>query len=327
MSDWRSEFDDMKPGDEEALKANKPGVKLWSNRNSFLREDAKLLKVAKDEKKTVRLLPLPKHGFWAKQVRLHYNFGGTKGGSIGCPVMDGRPVSDCPMCMKARDLYDQAEKVEDKEEKKAIKEVAYSFAAKTYWLSYCIDRDHEDEGVQVLQYPDSAYQSIVNRLVSRKTGKTRSLDDAETGHDLFFSKRTEGGKKFAMLLDWDIDPDESPLGTDEAIYNYFKTARDLGPIEGLICFKTKKEMIAVMEGSSGEDSEKDGYDDEAEAKAAKPAEKPTAVAEKPKAPAAKVEKPSEESEPETKAEAPEPANDLRSRLAERARKRELAAQE
>ena len=273
MSNWKSEFgDDFVPSTEEALKANKPGVKQWSGRNSYLREDVKMLKTKIDTDYRVRFMPIPKHGHWAKQVRIHYNFGSGRGGSIGCPVMTGKPVADCPMCMKAKELYDLADKCNDKTEKDLLKTQAGRFAAKTYWLSFIIDRDNEKEGVQVLQYPETNYQTIVNRLKDKKSGKTRSIDDPEDGHDLFFTKRTEGGKDYAMMLDWDIDPDPSELGTDDQIKTYFTYTRGLGPIESLVTFKSKKEMLLVMNGSDDDDDdEEDGYDEKAEAKKAEAA--------------------------------------------------------
>lgn len=249
MDEDLSDFDDFKPASVDGIKSNRPGVRSWGSQETFLRSDVKLLKPKKDDDSIIRLIPIPKFGSFAKKVLLHYNFG-TDTGSIGCPQMFGLPISACPMCLKSLEFYKTAQGIEDKTEREAVRDLGYRFKAKEYWLSFCIDRKKEDEGVQIFQYPDSTYQDICNLIRNRKTGKVRSLDALRGGHDLLFTKRKDGGKQYYTIRDLQLDEDATDLAdTPEKIREICEYVRSLCPIEDLINRKDKEQMFAVMSGS------------------------------------------------------------------------------
>lgn len=251
---FASEFSDFQSTSKENYEKNVPENREYSDRINYIRSDVKQLKPTADVKSKIRLLPIPGLGYFAKQVRVHFQLGPEKN-SVGCPVMKGE---ECPVCKQSRLYYNASNK-----------DMGKQLSAKTYHLCWVIDRHAMDKGPQLWAIPDTTISQIRNLMAHPETGEIRPLDGLDVGYDIYFTKRKKtASAEYLTIEDIQINPDPSPLTADIPLGRQWLTYVRNHPIESLINYVSKEElekMIGLREdaapgdnpsdyGSYGEDS-------------------------------------------------------------------------
>lgn len=66
--------------------------------------------------------------------------------------VDNDGKMECPLCAKKSEIFDEANKISDPMERKAMCKKAYSYDSKTAYIVRCIERGHEDEGVKFWRF-------------------------------------------------------------------------------------------------------------------------------------------------------------------------------
>lgn len=149
-------------------------------------------------------------------------------------VKDDLGQNGCPLCQKKFKIFEEANKVEDVNEKKAICKQAYSYDTKTSYIVRCIERGKEDEGIKFWRFnkhdDGSGPFDIIKEMWTTYHNAGINIFDYKGGIDLILTltkapkKNENSTEKTAIKIMADVAP--KPLGTDEQIQMWVNDEKD-----------------------------------------------------------------------------------------------------
>ena len=149
-------------------------------------------------------------------------------------VKDNLGKDGCPLCQKKLKIFEEANGVDDVNEKKAICKQAYSYDTKTSYIVRCIERGKEDEGIKFWRFnkhdDGSGPFDIIKELWMTYHAAGRDIFDYKDGIDLILTltkapkKNENSSEKTAIKIMADVMP--KPLGTDEQIEMWVNDTKD-----------------------------------------------------------------------------------------------------
>lgn len=149
-------------------------------------------------------------------------------------VKDDLGQNGCPLCQKKFQIFEEANKVDDVNEKKAICKQAYSYDTKTSYIVRCIERGKEDEGIKFWRFnkhdDGSGPFDIIKEMWTTYHNAGINIFDYKNGIDLILTltkapkKNENSTEKTAIKIMADVAP--KPLGTDEQIQMWVNDEKD-----------------------------------------------------------------------------------------------------
>ena len=149
-------------------------------------------------------------------------------------IKDEVGQNGCPLCQKKLQIFEEANKVTDINEKKAICKQAYSYDTKTSYIVRCIERGKEDEGIKFWRFnkhdDGTGPFDTIKELWMAYHAAGRNIFDYKDGIDLILTltkapKKSENSPdKTAIKIMADVAP--KPLGTDEQIEMWVNDTKD-----------------------------------------------------------------------------------------------------
>ena len=149
-------------------------------------------------------------------------------------VKDDLGQNGCPLCQKKFKIFEEANKVEDVNEKKAICKQAYSYDTKTSYIVRCIERGKEDEGIKFWRFnkhdDGSGPFDVIKEMWTTYHNAGINIFDYKGGIDLILTltkapkKNENSPEKTAIKIMTDVAP--KPLGTDEQIEMWVNDTKD-----------------------------------------------------------------------------------------------------
>jgi hypothetical protein len=149
-------------------------------------------------------------------------------------VKDDLGQNGCPLCQKKFKIFEEANKVEDVNEKKAICKQAYSYDTKTSYIVRCIERGKEDEGIKFWRFnkhdDGSGPFDVIKEMWTTYHNAGINIFDYKNGIDLILTltkapkKNENSPEKTAIKIMTDVAP--KPLGTDEQIEMWVNDTKD-----------------------------------------------------------------------------------------------------
>lgn len=224
----RSRFE-YKPRDSDAVK-RRVEQQSGGDFDGYFRDGCKTFK-PKDQDNIIRILPptwqdAEHYGY---DIYLHYGVGPDEQSYLCLEKMKGQP---CPICEERA----RAAKAKDDD-------YADSLKPKQRVVIALIDRDHENEGVQLWSMPWGVDKDLLSRTQDRRTGEILPLDDPENGYDVEFTKQGKGiTTKYVGLA---LSRRESPLG-DSSWLDYIAE----NPIPDCLVFYSYDHIASVFGGAS-----------------------------------------------------------------------------
>ena len=162
---------------------------------------------------TVRILPVSAtdgHAFFAinlHQMKVSQDISKSGFKTFICindpNVTEGREDAEkCPLCAKARELFNLADNTGDEYEKRDLINAAKNFMAKKAFIVRVIDRDHEDEGVKFWRFNhhkngDGVYDQLTNLY------RIRMKESENAGQGPFNIFDLKNGKDIVITLRYD----------------------------------------------------------------------------------------------------------------------------
>lgn len=268
----KSKWGQFKGTTQETFEANDPDNKK-NNKFTYLSKDVTLFKPEVDKKSDsrVRFIGNTENNYIFFDTRIHFSIGSRYETSI-CPkwAFENLPSlpgahHTCPMCDKAKELYDLARDA-DKEAAKPIKEEAKKYAAKQYSLAYVVDRLNANLGVQVWAISGTKTPENIRLLMkSRGTGGVINIEDLDEGYDVYFNKVSDnGGTGFPGILAIAKADLPSPLSTDSEEADAWLTFVIEHPFSQILNVMPVEEIERKVFGADVPDEDEDDKDDEKE---------------------------------------------------------------
>ena len=158
--------------------------------------------------------------------------------SFHCPrELSGQKwLGDCPICSHYSYLWQESEKIKDKDEQERMQSLARSLKARPRFYYNAIVRD-ENSNVRpepkILSIGEKLHKLIINKMFGNKEFKIKGLGnvaDPERGRDLVITKTLLAGHDGESYPDYSqshfVD-EASPLGTPDEIEYYMAHLHDL----------------------------------------------------------------------------------------------------
>jgi len=149
-------------------------------------------------------------------------------------VKDDLGQNGCPLCQKKLKIFEEANNVDDVNEKKAICKQAYSYDTKTSYIVRCIERGKEDEGIKFWRFnkhdDGSGPFDAIKEMWTTYHNAGINIFDYKNGIDLILTltkapkKNESSTEKTAIKIMADVAP--KPLGTDEQIQMWVNDEKD-----------------------------------------------------------------------------------------------------
>ena len=149
-------------------------------------------------------------------------------------VKDDLGQNGCPLCQKKLKIFEEANNVDDVNEKKAICKQAYSYDTKTSYIVRCIERGKEDEGIKFWRFnkhdDGSGPFDVIKEMWTTYHNAGINIFDYKNGIDLILTltkapkKNESSTEKTAIKIMADVAP--KPLGTDEQIQMWVNDEKD-----------------------------------------------------------------------------------------------------
>ena len=149
-------------------------------------------------------------------------------------VKDDLGQNGCPLCQKKLKIFEEANNVDDVNEKKAICKQAYSYDTKTSYIVRCIERGKEDEGIKFWRFnkhdDGSGPFDVIKEMWTTYHNAGINIFDYKNGIDLILTltkapkKNESSTEKTAIKIMADVAP--KPLGTDEQIDMWVNDTKD-----------------------------------------------------------------------------------------------------
>jgi hypothetical protein len=149
-------------------------------------------------------------------------------------VKDDIGQNGCPLCQKKLKIFEEANSVDDVNEKKAICKQAYSYDTKTSYIVRCIERGKEDEGIKFWRFnkhdDGSGPFDVIKEMWTTYHNAGINIFDYQNGIDLILTltkapkKNENSPEKTAIKIMADVAA--KPLGTDEQIQMWVNDTKD-----------------------------------------------------------------------------------------------------
>lgn len=220
---------EYKPRDADAVK-RRVEQQSGGDFDGYFRDGCKTFKSA-DGDNIIRILPptwedAQHYGF---DIWLHYGVGPDEQSYLCLDKMKGEP---CPICEERA----RAAKAKDDD-------YADSLKPKQRVVVALIDRDHENDGVQMWSMPWGVDKDLLARTQDKRTGEILPLDDPENGYDVEFTKQGKGiTTKYVGLQ---LSRRSSPLGDDSWLDHITQN-----PIPDCLVFYSYDHIASVFGGAS-----------------------------------------------------------------------------
>ena len=182
------------------------------------------------------------------EIFVHYNVG-PDGDSFLCHnIMNQDP---CPICEeRTRALKDND------------KEYADKLVGKKRVLTYIVDRDQEDEGLQLWSMPWTLDADFTSLAIDKRTGEILDIDDPDNGYDVEFSKSGRGrNTKYGSVA---IARKSSDLNDPDALEGAIEL-----PLNECLKFYDYDDILKIFNAGGGYDEEEEEEEEDGKRKGRK----------------------------------------------------------
>lgn len=175
----------------------------------------------------IRLLPIsPKGGSPFEKIHMHQvrvNKEVSPSGWKKFPCPTHNKLGDaCPFCETSANARQLRFTTDNEVQKKKYGEIESDNKAREYWVTRCIERGHEEDGVKFWLFShskkgDGVYDKIMNIFTQRynkaqEQGRYNNIFDLNEGKDLYLTLTKDSNNK--TVINVADDDEKTPLSTD-----------------------------------------------------------------------------------------------------------------